>query len=157
MRLNIGQEFVIGGFTPGNKGFDAVIIGYYEPAPPLTAAKRASLPPSRRQYVVQPSQLIYAARVRAGFVSASRRDIYKLLKPLITPACPFANLPEDKSGRWGQGLTAGKMKECIWVRPELVARFEFLEWTGSHHIRHIKFIAMRDDKDPHKVVRETGI
>jgi bifunctional non-homologous end joining protein LigD len=38
--------------------------------------------------------------------------------------------------------------------PELVARFDFLEWTDSNHVRHIKFIAMRDDKDPRKVVRE---
>jgi bifunctional non-homologous end joining protein LigD len=64
------------------------------------------------------------------------------------------NLPEAKSGRWGQGLTAEKMRDCIWVRPELVARFDFLEWTDSNHVRHIKFIAMRDDKDPRKVVRE---
>jgi ATP-dependent DNA ligase len=35
---------------------------------------------------------------------------------------------------------------------ELV-RFDFLEWTDSNHVRHIKFVAMRDDKDPRKVVR----
>ncbi len=29
MRLNIGQEFVIGGFTPGNHGVDALIVGFY--------------------------------------------------------------------------------------------------------------------------------
>jgi bifunctional non-homologous end joining protein LigD len=46
------------------------------------------------------------------------------------------------------------MRDCIWVRPELVARFDFLEWTDSNHVRHIKFIAMRDDKDPSKVVPE---
>ena len=83
--------------------------------------------------------------------------MYKLLKPFTTAKCPFTNLPEANSGRWGQGLTAEKMKECVWVKPQLVARFDFLEWTGSHHVRHIKFIAMRDDKDPRKVVRETGI
>jgi bifunctional non-homologous end joining protein LigD len=72
----------------------------------------------------------------------------------ITTVCPFANLPEAKSGRWGEGLTAEKMVNCVWVRPELVARFDFLEWTDSNHVRHIKFIAMRDDKDSRKVVRE---
>jgi hypothetical protein len=25
--------------------------------------------------------------------------------------CPFANLPEAWSGRWGEGLTAAKMKK----------------------------------------------
>ena len=32
---------------------------------------------------------------------------------------------------------------------------EFLEWTGGDHLRHAKFISLRDDKDPRKVVRET--
>jgi bifunctional non-homologous end joining protein LigD len=131
MRLNLGQEFVIGGFTPGTIGLDAVIVGMYEEG-----------------------KLNYVARVRAGFVSASRRAVYELLKPLVTNVCPFVNLPEARAGRWGEGLTAEKMKECVWVRPELVARFDFLEWTGSNHVRHIKFVAMRDDKDPRKVVRE---
>jgi hypothetical protein len=30
------------------------------------------------------------------------------------------------------------------------------EWTtGADHLRHTKFAALRDDKDPRKVVRET--
>lgn len=131
MRINIGQEFVIGGFTPGSNGIDALIVGYYEGR-----------------------KLIYAARVRAGLVPASRRELYEKLKPLIVQACPFINLPEGTSGRWGQGLTAGKMKECIWVKPIVVANFEFLEWTDSNHVRHIKFVGIRSDKDATRVVRE---
>jgi bifunctional non-homologous end joining protein LigD len=68
---------------------------------------------------------------------------------------PFTNLPELTAGRWGQGLTAEKMKECVWLRPEVVARIEFLEWAGADHLRHTKFAGLRDDKDPLKVVRET--
>lgn len=30
MRLNQGQEFVIGGYTPSPKNFDALIFGYYQ-------------------------------------------------------------------------------------------------------------------------------
>jgi ATP-dependent DNA ligase len=30
MRVNRGQEFVIGGYTRGTKAFDALIFGYYE-------------------------------------------------------------------------------------------------------------------------------
>lgn len=73
--------------------------------------------------------LLYAARVRAGLVPASRRELHSRLKPLVVESCPFSNLPEAKSGRWGQGLTAEKMGECIWVQPKLVANFEFLEWS----------------------------
>jgi ATP-dependent DNA ligase len=35
------------------------------------------------------------------------------------------------------------------------AEIGFLEWTGADHLRHTKFVALRDDKDPKKVVRET--
>jgi hypothetical protein len=49
------------------------------------------------------------------------------------------------------------MKECVWVRPQLVAEIEFLEWTGADHLRHPKFLGLRDDEDPRKVVRETSV
>jgi ATP-dependent DNA ligase len=47
------------------------------------------------------------------------------------------------------------MNECVWLRPEVVARIEFLEWAGADHLRHTKFVGLRDDKVPLKVVRET--
>jgi ATP-dependent DNA ligase len=65
------------------------------------------------------------------------------------------NLPEMSEGRWGQGLTAEKMKGCIWLKPEAVVRIDFLEWTEGNKLRHPNFVALRDDKDPRKVVRET--
>ena len=43
----------------------------------------------------------------------------------------------------------------MWLKPVLVGQFEFVEWTDVHHLRHVKFVALRDDKDPKKVVRET--
>jgi DNA ligase D-like protein (predicted ligase) len=130
-RVNMEQEFVIGGYVPGSNGIDSLVIGFY-----------------------QGKELRYASRVRAGFVPASRRTVFDKLKGLETAKCPFVNLPEKQAGRWGQGLTAEKMKECVWIRPEAVARIQFLEWTGADHLRHTKFVALRDDKDPRKVVRE---
>jgi ATP-dependent DNA ligase len=41
-----------------------------------------------------------------------------------------------------------------WVKPVLVGRFEFTEWTPDNHLRHSRFIALRDDKKPKDVVRE---
>ena len=76
------------------------------------------------------------------------------LKPLLTPKCPFANLPETHKGRWGEGLTAADMDKCVWVRPDIVARIEFLEWTGGAHLRHAKFPGLRDDKDARTVIKE---
>jgi len=52
-RLNLGQEFVIGGYTPGPHGLDAIIVGYY-----------------------RGKDLIYVARTRNGFVPASRRRVF---------------------------------------------------------------------------------
>jgi DNA ligase D-like protein (predicted ligase) len=131
-RLNSGQELVIGGYTPGGNGFDALIVGYY-------AGK----------------DLRFVAKVRNGFMPETRREIFKLMKPLVTTKCPYVNLPELKSGRWGAGLTTDKMKECQWLKPELVAQFEYLEWTGADHLRHAKFIGMRDDKSAKDVRKES--
>jgi bifunctional non-homologous end joining protein LigD len=130
-RINQGQEFLVGGYTPGSNGFDAIIIGYYEG-----------------------KDLMFAARVRAGFVPRTRQEVFAKIKPLKITACPFANLPEKEPGRWGQGLTAEKMKGCIWVKPRIVVRIDFAEWTGGGKLRHTSFVALRDDKDPKKVVRE---
>jgi ATP-dependent DNA ligase len=82
-------------------------------------------------------------RSRLGFTLQISKDDGR---PLRTETCPFANLPEKKPGRWGQGLTATKMKECRWLKPALVGQFEFVEWTADLHLRHTRFIALRDDK-----------
>jgi DNA ligase D-like protein (predicted ligase) len=131
MRVNAGQELVIGGYTPSPKNFDALVIGYYDGP-----------------------NLIYAARTRNGFTPASRVELFKKLKPLEIKECPFANLPEKKAGRWGAGLTAAKMVECWWLNPVLVGQFEFVEWTSDQHLRHSRFIALRDDKKAGDVHRE---
>ena len=131
MRVNQGQEFVIAGYTPSPKNFDAVVIGYYEG-----------------------SKLMYAARTRNGFTPASRAELFKKLKPLEISGCPFANLPEKKAGRWGAGLTAAKMAECRWLKPQLIGQFEFVEWTEDAHLRHSRFVALRDDKKAKDVKRE---
>jgi bifunctional non-homologous end joining protein LigD len=46
------------------------------------------------------------------------------------------------------------MSKCRWLEPHLVAAVEFAEWTSANHLRHCKYIALREDKDPNDVVRE---
>ena len=130
-RVNRGQEFVIGGYTPGLHGLDAIILGYY-----------------------RGKELVYVARTRNGFVPASRRQLFEKLRPLVIPNCPFVNLPEKHRSRWGEGMTAEEMKKCVWVKPKLVAQIEFLEWTEADHLRHSKFVGLREDKDARNVTRE---
>ena len=123
MRVNQAQEFVIGGYTAGGRTFDAIVFGYCDGP-----------------------RLIYVARTRNGFTPSSREALFRKFKGLETTQCPFVNLPEAHSGRWGEGLTAEKMKDCVWLKPVLVAAFEFLEWTPDNHLRHAKFLALREDR-----------
>jgi bifunctional non-homologous end joining protein LigD len=131
MRVNQGQDFVIGGYTPNAGSFDALIFGYYDAG-----------------------KLMYAACTRNGFTPRVRQDMFTHLKELQITECPFANLPEKSTGRWGQGLTAEKMAECRWVKPVLVGQFEFVEWTPDNHLRHSRFVGLRLDKSPRHVTRE---
>ena len=133
MRVNRGQEFVIGGYTVGGRTFDGLIFGYYEDG-----------------------RLVYAGRTRNGLTPSLRAGLMKRFAGLETSECPFVNLPESRGGRWGQGLTADKMKDCRWLRPALVGRFEFAEWTPDRHLRHSRFAGLQDDKKPQDVGREEG-
>jgi ATP-dependent DNA ligase len=121
MRLNRSEEFMIGGYTKGGRPFDALVLGRYEG-----------------------DRLLYVARTRVGFTPASRERLMAKLRQLEIPECPFANLPEARSGRWSEGLTAEKIRECVWVRPELVAEVEFVEWTPDNHLRHARFVGLKD-------------
>jgi len=98
-------------------------------------------------------RLVYVARTRNGFTPASRDDLFRRFRGLETAKCPFANLPEARSGRWGEGLIAEKMKDCRWLMPTLVGQFEFVEWTPDGHLRHARFIGVRDDKKAREVRR----
>jgi DNA ligase D-like protein (predicted ligase) len=131
MRVNRGQELVIGGYTHGTRTFDALVLGVYEGA-----------------------KLLYVARTRNGFTPAIRAALFKRFKPLEIDQCPFANLPELRGGRWGEGLTKAKMADCQWLKPVLVAQIDFLEWTAENHLRHSKFVGLREDKNPREVRRE---
>ena len=57
-RINRGQEFVVGGYTPDHP-FDALIVGYYKD-----------------------SELYYVGKVRNGFVSQVRREVHREFKGL---------------------------------------------------------------------------
>jgi bifunctional non-homologous end joining protein LigD len=130
-RINKGQELVIGGYIPGADYFDALLVGYYKSG-----------------------KLLFVGKVRNGFVPQTRREVARRFSALETRQCPFANLPEPKNSRRGIALTAQAMKECRWLKPELVAQVEFTEWTENDHLRHARFVGLRDDKDPREVRHE---
>ncbi|HZQ53348.1 MAG TPA: non-homologous end-joining DNA ligase [Bryobacteraceae bacterium] len=131
-KINQGQELVIGGYKPSSKNhFESLAVGYYDE-----------------------KRLIFAAKIKTGFTPAIKDELFSRFHKLETKTCPFANLPEPKDARWGKPLTAEEMKKYHWLRPKLVAQIEFTNWTSANNLRHAKFIALRDDKDPKEVVRE---
>lgn len=132
LKLERQQEFVIGGYRPdGSIGLDALLVGYY-------AGK----------------ELCFAGKVRAGLVPHVRREVLSKLKPLHIDRCPFANLPDTGTGRWGGGVTADQMGEMLWTEPLLVAQVRFVEWTAEGRLRHAAFLGLRTDKDPKAVTRD---
>jgi hypothetical protein len=88
---------------PSNLGVDSIMIGFYRGA-----------------------NLYYAARARAGLSRQAADNVRCNLAPEDVQMS-IRDLPQKDVGRWGQGFTAEKMKEAIWIRPEAVAQIEFLE------------------------------
>jgi bifunctional non-homologous end joining protein LigD len=79
MRINAGQEFVIGGYTIGGSTLDALIFGYYEG-----------------------QKLMFAAKTRNGFTPAARRGLMRQFKRLEIRECPFVNLQTNAAAAGGK-------------------------------------------------------
>ena len=131
VKMSRGQEFVIGGYIPAGRTFDALLVGYYDG-----------------------DRLLFIAKVRNGFVPETRAQVARRFAGLETDVCPFANLPEPKRARRGRALTADVMRECRWLKPTLVTQVAFADWTDAGHLRHARFVGLRDDKDAREVVQE---
>src|SRR4030095_6182745 len=93
-KVNRRQEFVIGGYTPGEP-FCSLIHGLYG-----GARSRDSTPGNPLDALIvgyyEGERLHYAAKVRNGFVPLVRREVAGKFKGLEIDSCPFANLPEKK-------------------------------------------------------------
>lgn len=134
LKLNREQEVVIGGYTPPagtRKHFGALIVGVHADG-----------------------EFRCVGKVGTGFDTRLLRELHARFEPLIQKKCPFANLPSQSSGRWGQGITQADMKRCTWLKPKLVCQVKFAEWTRDQRLRHPVFLGMREDKPAREVARE---
>jgi bifunctional non-homologous end joining protein LigD len=84
--------------------------------------------------------LIYAGHVGTGFTRQTLDDLLRRLEALRRDTSPFESTP--------------RIPGAVWVEPQLVGEVEFTEWTGDGVLRHPAFKGLREDKDPHDVVRE---
>ena len=89
-------------------------------------------------------QLQWIGRSGGGYKEKEMPGILTQLKGLETHASPFANKVLDTKGA-----------VTHWVKPELVANFEFATWTKTGRIRKpATFLGFRKDKKARQVVRE---
>ena len=92
-------------------------------------------------------KLKWIGRSGGGYKQHEMPGILKQLKALETDESPFVNPVLDAKGA-----------VIHWVKPELVANFEFATWTKSGRIRKpATFLGFRKDKKAKQVVREVPV
>jgi len=128
------DEFVIGGYTGGTGGrsktFGSLLVGQYD----------------------DKGRLVYAGNVGTGFNEKTLAKLLKSLEELRTDKSPFDVMTPGTS-RFGRP----KDVPIYWVKPELVARVKFAEWTNDGHLRAPSFLGRRDDKPAKDVHREVVV
>ena len=77
-------------------------------------------------------ELVYKGRV-TGISKAVFSDILAVPKM----SCPFSELTEE---------------DAVWIKPELVCKVKFMEYTAGGGMRQPAFVALRDDKLPRDCV-----
>lgn len=107
-------EFLVGGYVPGEHGFEELLLG------------------ERTR-----KGLRFVARLRAGFMPASRSTILAAMEPLAQQECPFMNLPE--SGNEPQALDAQQMNRCRWIEPRVALEVAFSRRTPDGRLRQARF------------------
>jgi len=94
VKLTSQQEFVIGGYTPGEREpFGSLAVGYYEK-----------------------DRLHYAANIGTGFNDKTLRDVFTRLRPLITSKSPFIKSdPIPKGTIWVKPELLAQVKFANWT------------------------------------------
>jgi bifunctional non-homologous end joining protein LigD len=88
-------------------------------------------------------QLEFIGSVGTGFDYAKQKEIYDQLQNLRQAKSVFSDAP--------------KLKEKIeWVRPKLVARVKYGNWTDGGRLRAPVFLAMRTDVSPKESTVQTA-
>jgi bifunctional non-homologous end joining protein LigD len=118
------QEFVIGGYRPGEgvrtDQIGSLIVGVYGP-----------------------EGLTFAGHVGTGFTRQTLAMLMGRLAPLRRKATPFGDtIPPDQA------------RGAVWTEPEVVIEAEFALWTSAGRLRAATYRGIRDDKNPADVVRE---
>jgi bifunctional non-homologous end joining protein LigD len=120
------QEFVVAGYTKGQ-------------------GRRSGRFGSLVLGVWEGEELKYAGNVGTGFTDRDIDELLAKLRPLETDKAPFREVPK---------MPKVKRTDVVWVKPELVAEVEFVEWTHDRRLRAPSFQGLREDKTARQVHRE---
>jgi bifunctional non-homologous end joining protein LigD len=91
--------------------------------------------------VYKKGKFVYAGHVGGGFDQEGLKEMYQMLKKVITEKCPFLEEPHPNM-------------PVTWVKPTLVCEVKFAEWTTDGMLRQPVFLGIRVDKSAKQVVRE---
>jgi bifunctional non-homologous end joining protein LigD len=81
------------------------------------------------------AKLMFIGSVGTGFDYGTQKSVFAQVERLRQSASPLHDPP--------------KLKEAIeWVKPELVARVKYGNWTDGNRLRAPVFLGLRDDVDP---------
>lgn len=118
VKIRRRQEFVVGGWAPGEGGRSSSIGG-------LLVGAHDGVGGALR----------YAGRVGSGLTEAERELLLERFTSTVVDDCPFDPPPPRLHA-------AG----AVWVQPELVVEVAFAEWTGERRLRHPSYAGRRTDK-----------
>jgi bifunctional non-homologous end joining protein LigD len=92
--------------------------------------------------VYDDGKLVYSGHVGGGFDEKTLAQLNTLMQPLIVKSPPFSGEPPRTN------------EKPTWVKPVLVARVKFAEWTRDDVMRMPVFLGLRDDVDAREVRRD---
>jgi bifunctional non-homologous end joining protein LigD len=126
LKLRLTQEVVIAGYTRGQGrrggGFGALVAGVHDAG-----------------------VLRWAGNIGTGFSDREIERLLGLMRPLVRPDSPFAEVPK---------MPRVRKTDVTWVEPSLVAEVEFAEWTHEGRLRAPSYLRLREDKAAPEVRRE---
>jgi len=104
--------------------------------------KRRGFPGALLVGYYEDGKFVYAGKVGTGFSDSTLEELNAMLKPLAVDNSLF----DDGSAP----------RAAHFVKPKLVAEFEFVEWTRGGQLRAPAFKGFRVDKPAKEVIREGG-
>ncbi|MEP6872802.1 MAG: DNA ligase D [Burkholderiales bacterium] len=132
LKCKLRQEFVVAGYTDRSDGsaqIGSLLLGVYD----------------------DDGQLVSVGSVGTGWDAAEAADLKKKLSKIEDARSPFS-AGVAKPGRWSKRVAGSER----WVKPKVVAEVEYAEMTPDGQIRHASYVALRLDKEPKTVHRESA-